>query len=1176
MKKNSLKKLALSVALLFGLIPLLHAQDIPEGYVEVPNYVEHFSSSSVANYRFNGPVDPLGWGSLRGDVGSSYMSYTATSSGKEGYCIYTSSTWRKSDWTTTPTTYFDIYDYIVTPLVKGDIKFFLKRYSTNAYYPPAVQLFKMHKDAEGKFYCDTIADRISAYSPDLMTELPNSTAWFEQSVDVGNEYCYVGIRMQCVYFDEFSASSALMPVNKVVQLGTISMADGYTTKVKTNSEGKIPVGYKFTVTNAGNVALSADGEGDSYSLTLARVISTATPYTYEEIARIPIPDLAVGETKTVEFISDAEVPDDLSVNSSGEVRFRVDVINNFDPSEDITKRTKTGSWFDITPYKAIMTIQYDKPTSKTATTATTVEAEKYINYGTVVGERGMEFSLTNKGAVDLVITSVDMPAWASIDNFNLPYTIAPDETKKINLKIAGDNGVKQGVVKFNFDGFAIADRIPVKAEVIDSDEYYTDFENEESLKGWLIPSGTNSWKIAEYTSTERNYNENFNQVEYLYNDSRLENGNNNDNAQYIYSPKLAFAEGDSLAFYAAKRTNSGNSVRLEMAYSTDRANWTDMGTITVTNSDPAYQFSSGTSTATTSNGQGILKRFAFEMPEGEFYVRFGAGYVLVDDFHGGTLVDVDYDIVSESITMGNAKMINVPVTATATFRNLLDEEVTAGEQTVTLYANGEPVAQAEPVDIAGVETVSYDFSYIPHVAGEHSYYAELAIGDYKCVSPVARLVIQEESAVVESQIGEIKTNDGGLPLYLGYSNSVSETVYKAELLDAVDGQITALTYKYYKTGNPNTSEKLRIWLANSDDAVVPTKLSELTDVADMQLVYEYDGFVFEKMGGSGDYRDLEFILDTPFEYEKGKNLRVVVENLGTNYVSANFAQDNTPGIGTSYYYAADNRDTFLNRTGYSYGSKSMVPVVVITTAKSVEPVSGVVKDTAGNGIEGATVRATAIGARTIKARAGEAPAPDVYYETVTDEDGNWSMEIIQNGYDYVISVKAPGYEVADPVALDWDNMSDIDFVLGEEEIVHPANGTYTSTYTDDGRYLNVDIKWAMGNDNTSEEFRGYTFDIALDGEHHGTTTKTSYRLENMTTGNYEVSITGTTPSGATTNTHVVRISLDILTGVVGIEAQEGEWRYFDLNGIEIRADQLDRGFYIRTNGRKTEKILINK
>lgn len=958
---------------------------------------------------------------------------------------------------------------LVTPQVKGTLSFKVRRYVYSAAFKLDVRFYKLTKTDDG-FTFDPETDRIEYEIPeDLKPENEStSTTWSEvQTIELGDEYTYIGVRVSEGYVGAFAATSAkiYVPIVKSISLSSANYKEGYTYQVNATEDGKWNIGVTATVKNTSNVPLVASEE-ENFTISLVRVISTNNPYEYEVLKTVAMPDLELDGEATITIEDEFELPD-MSLDNNGVYRFRLDVIENYSGQN----KSLNGSWCEVTPYTSILEIRYDKKsTSNGSITETTVEPAKAINYGSFVGSRSMNFKLRNRGAASLTIESIDTPEGVTITD--TPTSIAAGESAIIGVAVGGDAGFKEGTITFNTNGEAIVNQIAFTAEVIGEDEFFANFESDDALSEWYVPATSTNWKVADYTTTEMNATENYYYVEYGFNVKRLENTMQTA-PQAIYSPLLSFGDNETISFYAAKKSNTGADIKIEVKYSTDRANWIELGTITVTNDDPNLQFSSGTSTSPTSAGQNILKHFSFDMPSGEYYISLGGAYVLIDNFHGGKVVQVDYDIVSETAAVGEAKVVNNPLTFTTSFKNINTADVEADGMVVTLYANDEEVATADGQAIEAGQAADFELSYTPHVAGETTLYAVLSIGDeYSVSSPAVTVKIQNESAVVENTIGTPTTTDSNIPLNTNYNNSKSEFVYTAEDLANLEGTtILKVGYLYYKTGDTHTAETVTIWMQNTEDTSVG---SSFTDTNEMTKVMEVSNYDFVKAGTSqNDLALMEFVLDEPFEYDQSKNLRIVIESLGTTYKQAYFAVDKTSGTysnRTTRYYREDVRSTYENNRNGAGSTTTGMPVIKLYTEASVQEASGTVTISTEDGepIEGATVRATAT-------------EGDVYYEAITDGEGAWSMIIYQDQLTYTVTASAEGYVTSEPQEL------------------------------------------------------------------------------------------------SLTEPNVIVLIEDTTTGVDNVAtANGGEWRYYNLSGIEVKAENLRSGIYIRTNGTATEKVAISR
>lgn len=951
MAKTLLKSLLVATALAVSLPG--HAD------VEISPYLEGFGSSVSVT------ALPEGWSHIQDSFETKSVSYSSSASGKEGYAFGCSGQ-KLTLWN--PERSKVCQDLLVTPPVKGNLSFYLKRYSSTK--TPDVRFYRLTLNSDGSFSYDPESDLLD-YKCDSET-LQNSADWSAlQTVSVGDAYTHVGIWLDNIYIDEIEASSALMPERRELSLGSVSHMEGFSTTVKAGADGKITLGASVPVTNNGNVTLVAGAEGNT--IDFVQVVTSGSPYTYNVLKSIPLPTLAPGESATVEALVTCDVPEGLTASSTGQVRFRADFVEN------VSGTNKAGYWYDVTPYAAIMAIRYGN---------TTLDTSKVYDFGVFRGSRSKSFTLRNIGGAPLTVSSVDAPDGLSLD-VSAPFTIEAGGELPVTLTIGNTPGYVAGEVVFNYEGLVSANTIKVAGEVVDEQSFFADFEAADSMNEWYIPasSGTH-WKRGEYTSSEINASK----LDKTINGYRLENGVNGKPVP-VFSPLLSFAEGDELVFYAAKRTTSGSDVQVTVQYSPDRSSWTDLCQISIDNEDEDYRFPSA---------QNELHRYSVAMPAGDWYVAFNAGYVILDNIYGGIIKDVPFDIVSEAASVSAKPSVNHTLTYTTTFRNIGTTAIEAESLTLTLMADGSPVATASPQSIGAGEEAEFSFSYTPHQAGDFALQALLETEGYTARAPEVKVNIAEESATTSTTVGTQTTTSGTIPLRLNYNNSRSEFIYTAEDLAALEGnRILSVSYPYYKTADEHSAELLRIWMQNTDQTAVG---SDFSDVGEMTLVFSADGFCFPKAGSATELSELEFRLSEPFEYS-GAGLRILVESLSDSYKSAYFAVDKSNSERQTIYRAIDNRDSYLSSSAVS--KESGFPVINIFTEKEIPAVSGIVVDSENNPIEGAE----------LTARSGE-----VIYQTLSGADGSWSMTIFQTDLEYTLTVSHPDYDSkSQPLGMNSEN-----------------------------------------------------------------------------------------------------------------------------------------------------------
>ena len=149
-----------------------------------------------------------------------------------------------------------------------------------------------------------------------------------------------------------------------------------------------------------------------------------------------------------------------------------------------------------------------------------------------------------------------------------------------------------------------------------------------------------------------------------------------------------------------------------------------------------------------------------------------------------------------------------------------------------------------------------------------------------------------------------------------------------------------------------------------------------------------------------------------------------------------------------------------------------------------------------------------------------------------------------------------------------------------EVVELPEEVNYEATLHDDGLY-SLELTWLMGSGLQYGPYRDYLFIITLDGEYAGETSETNFTLDGLDPGTYAVGISSVSwygnPSDGSVVTEVELLD-QTTTGVSAIGAENGEVRYYDLNGrpAGTEAAALAPGVYVRLNGSQATKVLIER
>lgn len=202
---------------------------------------------------------------------------------------------------------------------------------------------------------------------------------------------------------------------------------------------------------------------------------------------------------------------------------------------------------------------------------------------------------------------------------------------------------------------------------------------------------------------------------------------------------------------------------------------------------------------------------------------------------------------------------------------------------------------------------------------------------------------------------------------------------------------------------------------------------------------------------------------------------------------------------------------------------------------------------------------------------------------------------VRIGKDYVLRFSAKSYSYIYPGAFEFCALKDKDI----------ANPTYLDAFnlTEDWMRYEISLKQFEGDaveigfhHTTVDGWLSFLDDIYIgpgDETHNGETAegRCSYdvyldkvffanvempnvKFTGLEKGNHVAGIQAVYPSGKKSELVETLFTADA-TGVVSIDAENAPaWRYFTVDGIEVPASSLSRGLYIRTDGTRSEKIII--
>ena len=833
---------------------------------------------------------------------------------------------------------------------------------------------------------------------------------------------YVGIYGSDVYFDDFSAESADLVLKKSLKISKVEMLNSDTPDL--DADSNLQYSFNVTLQNTGDVDLAKGDE--KYSLSLVNYSNSS-----KVIATQPIEEsLAVGEEKTVPFSGTISSSDLLYLSSM--TKARVDV------KENISGTSEYGGWIEPVAYKPVMTVKMD---------GTPLKGGESYAWGKVNAATPKSFTLENNGAAPLNITAISLPDGFSTA-LSAPLTVAAHEVKDMTVTFnPSESGTYGGNVTVAGDGVE-AVSFAVSATMLDKEKYYANFEDGKIPAGSYVESS--DWKIAESGFAAQG------------NGYFLKNSTLGADSRFV-TPLLEVGDGETLNVDVAKTSYSITSENcyLNVYYSDNRQDWTLVRKIN------ASELSDIRSTA-TGHYEGQFTTFEISgIPAGKHYLGFGAGYTAIDDIYGFKLSPVAHDVKLVASKLPATGYVNNKYKASVTFNNINTSAETADTYSATLYLKKADSDEA-PIAVAAVgvpaiapgEDKELEFEFTPHEAAKYSAYVEFKAlaDDYSLQTASVEVNVSEELAYREIQVGEGTSTSYNTPInWYSADNALggqSDILYKAKMLQdygiAKGAKITSITYRGVGSFNKDvdfSSLSLDAYVGMVDG----TSYTNNENHDGLQLISLVDKQAFTVKNGEELTTTIKF--SQPLVWDGEKALRVFTE------VSSNGNRQYTK---VSYPL-----DATYKTAGYKTGSQSTfnnanTPIVFVGVETDPMKVSGTVAS-AGKPVAGAMVSLS---------------HDDVLYRGETDDEGKFSINIIQTDKRYKLTVAADGY-------LDYEETDSLDVSSGMEKnitltkkavsvtgkvLFHAApvaaaavtlsSGelSYTATTTDEGVYTFAEVE----------------------------------------------------------------------------------------------------------------------
>ncbi len=278
-------------------------------------------------------------------------------------------------------------DILITPAVNGtvtlDIQASISASNSNNAY---VEVYAINVDGSLGDLLKTIKTEIPGYNTG------NSTSWDTYELANLASEQKIGLRCQYVYIDNFTATSANIPVERtltVTKVANLNGETGYsgTTNFEQQPDGSLKVQLQVTLSNTGDVNLNPGDDG--YTLTLVRGTTE-----YPDAAVAITEAIAAGEEKTIDV--DFYVP-----YTSGWANWYV--------KENVSGTTSSS-------YRYAGAIAYEpefvfrKAGSSSTSSLSSAEA-----WGTITESTTKNYEIFNNGTAPLVINSIQIPEGFTTD-----------------------------------------------------------------------------------------------------------------------------------------------------------------------------------------------------------------------------------------------------------------------------------------------------------------------------------------------------------------------------------------------------------------------------------------------------------------------------------------------------------------------------------------------------------------------------------------------------------------------------------------------------------------------------------------------------------------------------------------------------------------------------------------
>lgn len=640
-----------------------------------------------------------------------------------------------------------------------------------------------------------------------------------------------------------------------------------------------------------------------------------------------------------------------------------------------------------------------------------------VEFGIVNKSTTIDYTIENSsenGA--LTVSGITAPEGSAFTvNAAFPLVIPNGESSTIQITFAAEPGVHTATLTVNHDGIGDTE-ISVSGTMLSPTALLESFEG-LTVPPFLWKTMQNKWSrntISPY-------------------DGQACIAVTSATPDTIVTPLLHLAAGDSIAF--AVKASSSSSYKTEVLYSADGQMWISLETIST------YNSSSWSSWA----------QKAVYMPEGfvegDYYLAFACQRTYLDRVYGPQVVYQDHNIYIDGFEGETTGMVNYTQDFTIDLICLSSEGETSDSYTIDLMNDDEKIGTFDVEGMTLNESKSYTCSWTPHAAGEAHVYALISSNGTVSSTDTITVDVAEETLITNLLIGDFSTPTSTT----SNRHTVFETLYTPELLEglnagAVIGNIRLpyITNSAYYTFVKGF--KVNVWIGNTEKSELTTDKLSAADIEG--LTHIGVDMSFEAGGTQESPLYFEMTPETPITYDGGNlNLIVSVDSIGYGWRDAAQFFLSEGAANSMKYCAFDAQVAGYEAAwaeSYTPQLRANIMTVELNLIAEAPVVYGIVTQAdSQDPIEGATV--------TMQ-------SGSVIYTATTDASGAYSIEVLQPGKEYTMSVTKDQYTAVEGVTLLVESGDNIEqnFALSIASGIDHTIEAATKIFTDRSGNIHVE------------------------------------------------------------------------------------------------------------------------